>query len=66
MSDVQSDFVWDNIYKGALKGGAKDRFAKDAAVQGLEDYKKGKYKKIGVGPFIISAVAAAVKRSKKA
>lgn len=66
MSDVQGDFIWDQIYKGALAGGAKERIAKDSAVAGLEDYKKGRFKKGGAGGLVKSAIALAVKRSKKA
>ena len=66
MSDVQGDFIWSQIYKGALAGGAKERIAKDSAVAGLEDYRKGRFKKGGAGKLINTAISLAVKRSKKA
>lgn len=44
MSDP-NNFVYDQIYKGAMAKGATERNAYDCAVRGLEDYKKGKFKK---------------------
>jgi len=38
----QTDFVFNQIYKGALKAGAGEKQAHAHAVMGLEDYKKGK------------------------
>jgi hypothetical protein len=40
------DYVFDAIYKGALKRGAKEQQAKDAAVVGLDLFRKSKYKKL--------------------
>jgi len=40
-----TDFVYQQIYKGSLSQGAKEKAAHDAAVMGLGDYKKGKFKK---------------------
>jgi hypothetical protein len=35
------DFIYSQIYKGALKAGAKERQALNAATMGLEAFKKG-------------------------
>jgi len=40
---MNEDFVFNQIYKGALAAGAKEKQAKDHAVMGLNDYKKGKF-----------------------
>lgn len=40
---MNNDFVYSQIYKGALAQGAKEKHAKDCAVMGLDDYKKGKF-----------------------
>lgn len=40
---MNNDFVFNQIYKGALKEGASDRNANNAAVMGLDRYKKGRY-----------------------
>lgn len=40
---MNNDFVYSQIYKGALNAGAKDEFALSAALTGLDDYKKGRY-----------------------
>jgi len=37
------DYIYNQIYKGALKAGASERSAKDHAVMGLEMWKKGKF-----------------------
>lgn len=60
------DYIYMQIYKGALAGGAKERLAKDYAVMGLDDYKRGKFKKGGAGQLVKSAIALAIKVSKKA
>lgn len=39
------DFIFNEIYKGALRAGACERFAHDAAVTGLDAYKKNNFKK---------------------
>lgn len=39
------DFVYMSIYRGALREGAPEPIAKDAAVVGLEKYKKGTFEK---------------------
>lgn len=39
----QQDFVWIQIYKGALKAGSSERYAKDQAQVGLDEYKKNKF-----------------------
>jgi len=40
---VNNDFVFDQIYKGALAAGAKEKAAHDHALMGVDDYKKGKF-----------------------
>jgi len=40
-----TDYIFNTIYKGSLKGGASERSAKDSAVVGIEMWKKGKFKK---------------------
>jgi len=39
------DYIYDQIYKGALKAGAGEKSAKLHAVLGLERWKKGKFDK---------------------
>ncbi len=39
------DLIYDSIYKKALNDGCIERIAKSHAQMGLEDYKKGKFKK---------------------
>lgn len=46
MRNKQEDFVYMSIYRGALKVGAFERLAKDHAVMGLEDYKRGRFDKV--------------------
>ncbi len=55
----QGDFVYMAIYRGALKVGATDRLAKDHAIMGLEDYKKGKFDKA------INLINDRIQRAKK-
>ena len=38
------DFVYNQIYKGALKQKATERAAHQAALTGSEDYRKGRFK----------------------
>ena len=40
-----NDFVYMQIYKGALAKGAKERAAHNNAILGLEDFKKGRFSK---------------------
>ncbi len=40
---MQPDFIYNSIYKGALAQGAKEKAARDCAIMGLDDYKKGKF-----------------------
>lgn len=40
-----NDFIFNEVYRGAIKGGAKEPIAKDQAVQAMDDYAKGKFKK---------------------
>lgn len=34
------DFVFEEIYRGAIKSGAKERIAKDCAIAGIDAWKK--------------------------
>lgn len=40
-----SDFVYLQVYRGALKAGARESIAKDHAVRALDAYRKGKFSK---------------------
>ena len=42
---IPTDFVYTQIYKGALRAGASERSSHANAVMGLDDFKKGRYKK---------------------
>lgn len=44
MAKNPHDFIYEHIYRGGLKAGASERAAHNAAVTGLSDYKKGKFK----------------------
>jgi len=57
------DFVWHAIYKESLKGGAKDRVAKDYACMGLQRWKRSQFSKID--SLIKDHVKQAIKESKK-
>ena len=41
-----ADMVYDHIYKTSKKSGATELAAKNAAIMGLSDYKKNKFKKL--------------------
>ena len=59
-----NDFVYQQIYKGALSKGASERAAHNNALLGLEDYKKNKiFKKVSY--LIEDRVKQAVKETKK-
>lgn len=58
-----TDFVYNHIYKGSLHGGAVERIAHDCAVMGLNDYKRGKFKK--ASDLIEKYVKQAKQRTKK-
>jgi len=58
-----NDFVFNQIYKGALAKKATERAAHNAALNGLEFYKKHKISK-KVSGLIAENIAAAVKASK--
>lgn len=53
------DYIYNQIYKGALSVGASEQFAKDNAVTGLSDWKKGKFKKV------IDLIEEKIKQAKK-
>jgi len=58
------DFVYNQIYRGALNAGARDRQALNNAILGLEDYKRHKIAK-KVSGLIEARVKLAVKESKR-
>ncbi|MFL0802418.1 MAG: hypothetical protein K6L81_01785 [Agarilytica sp.] len=60
---THADFIYMSIYRGALKEGAVERMAKDAAQMGLDDWKKNK---IGekVSDLIKQRIAKAKRDSK--
>lgn len=58
------DFVFNQVYKGAMKGGAKQEIAHQQAVICLDEYKKGKYSK-KVSFLIEGHIKKAIERSKK-
>jgi hypothetical protein len=60
-----NDFVFSQIYKGALKSGATERFAHRHAVMGLEDYKKSKIA-TKVSKLIEQRIKDAIKDTKRA
>lgn len=39
------DMIYKEIYKGSLKAGARESSARDAAVIGVSEFKKGRFKK---------------------
>jgi len=55
------DFVYNSIYKGALKVGAPERAAHDHAVMGLDDFKKNKFS----GRKASSLIEERIKQAKK-
>ena len=57
------DFIFDQVYKGALKAGASDRHAKDEAVTAMDRYKKNRFGK--ASKMIEEAIKDAVKHTKK-
>lgn len=59
-----NDFVYLQIFKGALKSGSSERIAKEEAVLGLEEYKKSKIGK-SVSVLIDFRIKNAKRRSKK-
>jgi len=58
------DFVYNQIFKGALNKKASQNNAQKQAVIGMEKYKKGKISK-KVSHLIEQGIAEAVKDSKK-
>jgi len=60
----QEDFVYNQIFKGALAKNALERHAHDQATIGLEDYKKGKIEK-KVSHLIEDRIKKAVQATKK-
>ena len=58
------DFVFSQIYKGALRDGASERCAHQNALLGLEDYKKNKLGGSKVSGLIKARINKAIKESK--
>lgn len=61
---MSASFIYDNVLKRCLKSGASQTESTNAAVMACDDYKKGKYKK--VGDMIDKYVSQAVKNTKMA
>jgi len=59
-----SDFVFNSIYRGALKGGASEHSAHSHAVMGLDDFKKGKFPNVKASKLINDRIAQAKKVKK--
>lgn len=59
------DFVYEQVYKGALNKGVKEGIARDQAVIALDAYKKGKFSGAKVGKFIEDQIKVAKMKSKK-
>lgn len=57
-----NDFIYDQILKGALRAGAGQAEAKNAASWGLECYKKGRYGK--AKDLVSDKIKYAVKETK--
>jgi len=52
----QEHFIWDQIFRGAMKAGVKERQARDQAIQGVEDYRKGNFNPRGLKKINCGAV----------
>lgn len=61
---MPNDFVFDQIYKGALKAGATERHSHNNAMLGLDDYKKHKLGAKKVSSLIETRIKTAVKESR--
>lgn len=61
---IPDDFVYNQIFKGAISQGAKERHAHSNAVLGLEDYKKHKIAK-RVSHLIEGRIKKALQDTKK-
>lgn len=57
-----TDYIYDQIFKGAINNGASERNAKDHAVMGLDDFRKNRFQKHG--KLIEERIKAAVKMPK--
>lgn len=55
----EQDYVYQQIYKGALKAGASEWASLAAAVTGLEKYKNNQFKK--ASQLIVEKIKEAVK-----
>jgi len=59
MTTKPSDFVFNSIYKGALKAGVEEHVAHRHAVMGADDYAKNRFKKV------IELIDDRIKQAKK-
>lgn len=59
---MSASFVYDAVLKRCLQQGASQTEARNAAMMAQDDYKKGKYKK--VGDMIDKHVAQSLKNTK--
>ena len=57
------DFVYKQIYSGAISAGADERTAHSHAVMGLDEYKKGKFEG-SVSKLIEARIKKAKRQSK--
>lgn len=57
-----NDFVYQSIYRGAIKSGAAEKSAKDHAIMGLEDCMRNRFKK--ASELIEERIMTAKKESK--
>lgn len=58
-----SDFIFNQVYKGAMAKGVVERIAHNAAVIALDDFKKGRFS--GKASKLIADRIAAAKRVQK-
>lgn len=60
---LPKDFVFNQIYKGAIQQGSSEKNAKDKAVEGVGKFLKGNFTSKASG-LIIDQISAAVKLTK--
>jgi len=58
-----NDFIFNSVYRNAIKQGAKEPIAKDCAITAMRLYKTNQFKK--AGDMIDKQIKEAVKQSKK-
>jgi hypothetical protein len=59
-----SDFVFDQVYKGAIKLGVKEFIAKNFAIEAMDKFKKNKFAAKKADLLIKESIIAAKKQSK--